>query len=230
MPNPPALEAVRRSLLSHGIAPVYVARLVGELADHRDDLLRELLEAGADPSAARVEADRRMGAPATLADHALRSLRRRSLVGRHPMLSFVLVPLLLVPLIWMALLLAFAAVTGSLSDSHRVGSLTHGDRELLRSVCCVCDWVVPAVCVAIVYTLGRRRACGRVWPTIACLIIATLLAFLSVSTRTTTSGAVVVSIMAVLVPNIVVMIPPLLTAAAIELWVTRRARREPAVS
>jgi hypothetical protein len=230
MPNPPALEAVRRSLLRRGVAPVYVARLVGELADHREDLVRELVEAGADAGTAQQEADRRLGDAEDLAAQVLRTLRRRSFTGRHRLVSFVLLPFISLLVIMVGLLLIGLALTGSLSESHRMGSLTHGDRTFVRSVCWACDWIVPAVCAAWFYTLGRRRACGLVWSSASCVVIATVLGFLTVTTFTAENGATVLSVLAALIPNLPRMAPPLVAAAAIEWWIIRRRRRQMSVA
>src|SRR3954449_381595 len=66
MQTSPTLDAVRASLLRHGAPAAYVGRLVGELADHREDAIDEMTRAGATPEAAARAADERMGGPAGL--------------------------------------------------------------------------------------------------------------------------------------------------------------------
>src|SRR4051812_47921357 len=98
MRTSPTLDAVRASLLRHGAPAAYVGRLVGELADHREDVIGDRGRAGSTPGAGAGAADERLGEPATVADAACAALRRGSFLWRHRVLVLIVAPLVLLPL------------------------------------------------------------------------------------------------------------------------------------
>jgi hypothetical protein len=163
MPTSPLLDALRASLLRQGAPAAYVGRLIGELADHREDAIDEMIRAGATPEAAARAADERMGEPAALADAACAALRRGSFLWRHRVLVLVVGPVVLLPLGWAAVLGLGAWAAGLLSPSFHPGATSPGSRALLRWACGACGHVLPAVAAAAFYWLARRRCCGRAW-------------------------------------------------------------------
>jgi len=163
MPTSPTLDAVRASLLRHGAPAAYVGRLVGELADHREDVIDEMTRAGATPEAAARAADERMGEPAMVADAACAALRRGSFLWRHRLLVLIVGPIVLLPLGWAIVLGLGAWATGLLSPSFHPGATSPGSRALLRAACGVCGHVLPPLSAAAFYWLARRRCCGRAW-------------------------------------------------------------------
>ncbi|HEX4145651.1 MAG TPA: hypothetical protein VHY91_19250 [Pirellulales bacterium] len=74
-----------------GLPSSYVSRLVDELTDHAADLLRE------NPSMdAEQNADARLGTPEHLAAVARAEFGRRTFAGRHPLLTFLVGPIMTV--------------------------------------------------------------------------------------------------------------------------------------
>jgi hypothetical protein len=117
------LSAVRKLLQRRGAPGAYVERFVRELAEHREDLMRDLLREGKTPEQAAIEADRRIGAPTELAAEAFEKMRRASFVGRHRVFWLVVMPILLLPICWLLLLGLAARHAGMLSPAYRVGSI-----------------------------------------------------------------------------------------------------------
>lgn len=91
---------VQRQLLFHGLPAVRIDRVMRELAEHWEDLRAAALEEGFSETDAVVEADKRLGEPEQLAAEVIAGLRRGSWLGRHPILSVCVLPLLL-PLLLM---------------------------------------------------------------------------------------------------------------------------------
>jgi hypothetical protein len=158
-----ALDAVRASLLRQGAPAAYVGRLVGELADHRADVVDELVRAGATPADAAHAADERMGEPDAVADAACAALRRGSFVWRHRVLVLVILPVVLLPVMWAVVLGLGAWAAGILSPSFHPGATLPRSRALLGWACDACGHVMPAVAAVAFYGLARRRCCGRAW-------------------------------------------------------------------
>lgn len=157
------LEAVKKLLRRRGAPVAYVQRLMGELAEHREDLMRDLLREGMSPEQAEIEADRRMGEPAELAEGAIEKMRRASFVGRHRVLCLILMPVLLLPVSWFLLLGVAAWGAGMLSPAYRVGSINASSLAWIYITLTLCRDVIPGAIAAGFYLLARRKFCGRVW-------------------------------------------------------------------
>ena len=161
----------------------------------------------------------------SLAEDAVEKLRRRSFVGRHRVLSLILLPLFSLPVVWTGLLLCCGLLTNIFSPAHRLGSLTHGERALWLAVGWACDWIVPVLCAAGFYLLARRRVCGAAWSWAACVVIATFFAFTYVNTGAAPNGVIVVRMSVVPVPSVLRWMPPVLVAASLELLFRLRGQR-----
>jgi hypothetical protein len=85
MANSSWLDDVQKRLAKHALPPSYVQRFMEELADHLEDLKEQGMEG---------DAASRLGEPEQVADTAVAAYRRRSFLGRHPVLTFPLAFLL----------------------------------------------------------------------------------------------------------------------------------------
>ena len=133
MREPRACAAVRRRLERHGVPARRIDRIVRELSEHWHDLEREGLDTGLSPAVATRNADARLGCPDHLAESVIHGFRARSWMGRHPLLTICLGPLVLPPLLmacvvlpiyWSAELIGYgpwADTTGNL-DGHMVAT------------------------------------------------------------------------------------------------------------
>ena len=204
------LDRLTQELRRRGVPDGYVARLVGELADHRGDLVANLAQSGTGPAVAEIEADQRIGNPVRLAEEAAERFRRRSFVGRHRILCLLIVPLFVLPIVWTAFLLPFVLVTSV--SAHF---------QLLRIGCWILNALVPLVSAAGLYLLSRRSACGRAWCWTPCVIIGVVWAFMFIQTGR--SPRPFVGIPVVPTPSPVRLCLPILLPLVMR-WVRRRPK------
>jgi len=108
MPRPALCQEVVKRLRRHGLPQARIEEIAEELAEHWEDLREAACQRGLTAAAAITEADQRLGTSERLANEAIAALRHRCWLGRHPILSVCLLPLLL-PLLFMAAVLGPAA-------------------------------------------------------------------------------------------------------------------------
>lgn len=205
-------ELVRKELTHRGLPQAYIERLLSELDDHYIDLLTErnspmgaarklqFEESNAiskpspsgrgqgegdlaASSSAVSSAQQRLGEPTHLALFAAEQYHARSFWGRHPVVTFVLAPLPLLVLCWIATGLG---VTGAgktiayicehwfgLSDSNTYP----GDHLIAQAGMMVAvSWlftVVPSLVVAwLLCRVAARNALNWRWPIASCSLLA----------------------------------------------------------
>jgi hypothetical protein len=177
MPQLPELNRVRLCLLNRGVPLTYVRRLLEELSEHRTDLLEDLTARELNSDAAAAEAQQRIGDAGAIADAAVAGLRYGSFTGRHPALSLIALPLLLLPLCWLAFfvtsawLLAIAGGSGWLSATSSEGRMT------VVAVCYFCGYGLHALIGVPFYWSARRACCGTTWAWMPCLALSAVAAF-----------------------------------------------------
>lgn len=108
MPRPD-FDKLRDHLLRAGVAPRQVIGMISELFEHYEDLECEAIEHGSSPSAARAEANERIGSPDTIARHVLCRPELRCWIYRYPRLARLALPIACVALLPLAPLYAGAA-------------------------------------------------------------------------------------------------------------------------
>ena len=174
MDTQPWLESVRRECFRRSLPPFYVERLLAELSDH----LAEIQE---DPMSTEAHdlrsLERRLGTPLSVADTAATEYRRARFGARHPLLTFVVLPLLAVPLLSAAaalILVLTADLCGFSGDEARHRAI--GEFELTAmSLVSRAIVFVPVVAAAIAFCwLAARAAVGWKWIATACLLVAVL--------------------------------------------------------
>ena len=178
------IEALQRQALPRA----YVQRLVEELSDHAADLSLE-----EQSMEAQLDLDARLGTPSQLAAVAVREFQRRTFAGRHPWLTFLAGPfvvviatfvatlLLLVGFYWLLDVVLGAALGSSLSANEEMNTPPSAfEIGLMQSGNLVMRFVPFALSAWFFAALGRR--CARpVWGVVACGIVAVLaISFLSV--------------------------------------------------
>ena len=92
-----SLHDYEQELRKSGIAPRHIRRTLAELADHADDLVSELLMAGASHEQASRHAMRELGDPVQIAAAARAQPNLLSWAYRFPQLA-----LIVYPLVWLA--------------------------------------------------------------------------------------------------------------------------------
>ncbi len=180
------LEELRAELALRKLPAAYVARLVDELSDHVTDFLEDQMSTDALPSGSVFD---RLGAPQDVAGTAVSEFRRRTFSGRHPLLMFVAVPIVVLCVGFVA---SMFGVIGAgwlwkwfdpAMSSERLGPAAVGVVRML----CIAVLVVPAALTAALFSwLAGRATMPRKWPIITGALLGLLvgLAQLDVSLST----------------------------------------------
>ena len=168
------LDELHRQLTRKRLPPAYVARFVDELSDHVTDFLEDQMSTDALQSHSVFD---RFGAPQDLARRAAQEFRQRSFCGRHPILMFVVSPLLVMAAGTFASVLAVVAVgrvckwiDPALSSDRLSPTAVAGMRML-----CICSPLAPAALTAALFAwLAARAGVPRRWPIITGAILGLL--------------------------------------------------------
>lgn len=89
-----SIEGLRRRLIVNGLPAAYVRGVTRELEEHREDVFAELRDEGVVGEEAEKRVAERMGRFDDLAVRLLKTMRRSNWWGRHPLLTFCILPLL----------------------------------------------------------------------------------------------------------------------------------------
>ena len=136
MRNPAVIAQFERRLVELGCPAAQLRASVRELGEHHDDLKQAALEEGLSEPDAEARADELLGEPVTLAGQISAVLRQSSWFGRHPVITFCLLPSLV--MILMAVLgLSLDVLAGRLyftADELSVLADDSGGLALLKIV------------------------------------------------------------------------------------------------
>jgi len=156
------------------LPPFYVEQLLAELTDHLKDYQEDHMSMEVQDLRSL---ERHLGAPRAVADSAAREYRDARFCGRHPVLAFVVLPLLVVPVLCAAS--AFTIVlaadllgfSGDLARQRAIGEFEFVAMSLVsRAVV-----LLPVVLAAVGFCwLAARSAVGWRWVAAACLLVAIL--------------------------------------------------------
>jgi hypothetical protein len=201
MKSQQSLDQLRGELARRGLPRAYIERLVSELVDHYTDLLEERstsmgaarkLQPAADAGISH-DAERRLGEPTQLAIFAAEQYHARSFWGRHPWLTYLVMPLPLLIVSAVAFSSALVGV-GYLLNYICVGIIgmeepgNPGDYLLLQGIVMgLTGWymlvVPPLVSGLALCRVYRRNALDWRWPVLGCAILALACSFLTISYR-----------------------------------------------
>lgn len=167
------LIGLRMALIRRGIPVRQACRLADELAAHLEDAEEDLIRDGISPHEAAARARERLGELGPLADQICETLTRRTVWGRHPVLSFVLLPLLsfaLIPLVPIATGKPLNMLLDFLRDG--VGYDLQTVLACCRNGFLAYQYLLAAVCAACFVGIATRSACSMKWAAIATGILA----------------------------------------------------------
>lgn len=188
MSAPNWLEEMRAELAQRKLPAAYVARLMDELSDHFTDFLEDQMSTDALPSGSVFGS---LGAPHEVARSAAQEFRRRTFSGRHPLLMFVAVPIVVLCVGFVA---SIFSVVGAgwvwkwfdpAMSSERLSPTAVGVVRML----CIAVLLVPAALTAALFSrLAGRAGMPRKWPIITGVLLGLLvgLAQLDVTLSTQT--------------------------------------------
>jgi hypothetical protein len=165
------LEQLRAELARRKLPPQYVERFVGELSDHLTDFLEDRMSTDAkDLHGVFV----RLGAPGTVADSAVKEYRKSRFSRRHPVLVFVVMPVVTLFLLWIGALLTFGLSAGAVS--WLIGGRGERFPQWLVTVMPVIASAIVLAPIALAAAwfcrVAGRAGSGWKWPLAACLVLA----------------------------------------------------------
>jgi hypothetical protein len=153
----------------------YVARLVTELSDHLVDFLEDPMSTDAKDLHGVFQ---RLGEPAHVAARAAREHRQARFSRRHPVVMFVVLPILALPVLWFASLFAVVMLLSFLDLQW--GSPAIGGPIWQRASAClpfvvVAILVLPASLTAAFFCAKARKAMvDWRWTLAACTLLAVI--------------------------------------------------------
>lgn len=172
---PDFIEQLRRRLLELDCPLTQVRRLVREVADHREDLMRDALAEGLPSLDAEARANAQLGDPLGLAEDLMRSLRQSSWWGRHRVVGFCLLPLLAVPVLWALLLcldLSAVFAVGYGWDNKKLHAAADNPVAFHHLIMALqgADYLAMTLVTLFFCWLARRSAVTFRWMVTACVI------------------------------------------------------------
>lgn len=174
MREPAMIALFERRLVELGCPAAQLSSNVRELAEHHEDLKYAALDEGLSEAEAEARADELLGEPVNLAGQISAVLRQSSWWGRHPVIAFCLLPLLVMPL--MAILgLALDALAGWLYSLHfaadELSILANDGAEIAWArMVGLGTWCAMALLTsALFFRLARHGARGLKWALAACV-------------------------------------------------------------
>ncbi|HYA79034.1 MAG TPA: hypothetical protein VED19_00830 [Candidatus Nitrosopolaris sp.] len=223
MPETKFIKQLRRRLVELGCPLKRMRRLVREVAEHREDLKQAAMTEGRSQAEAEARADAQLGNPLVLAEQTMVALRQSSWWGRHPVIGFCVVPILMAPVLWLLLFCLELSLGFALGYGWDLRKLPGPDN--LAAVRHLTITVVCAHCVAVALVtlffcwFARQAAAAFKWTVTAC-VICSLYASFSKGTITPRSFQIAFSWS----PDLVAGAVPLLIAGAIYFLLRRTAR------
>jgi hypothetical protein len=180
MNTPESLYGMVSDLVRRGLPSEYAQRAASEFADHHRDLVEELHSAGWSESAAATEASGRLGDSRTLIKNTVRAYQRRFWCGRWRIATFVMFPIPLVAVLWLATILGWGLCVVlpmyllNLIGTPEVfdGTISTGERIVS---CLMQGWflfAMPALAMYLLTRLSRRAALGGRWLGMAAIMLA----------------------------------------------------------
>jgi hypothetical protein len=165
------LNQLQAALARQNLPPFYVARLVAELSDHISDSLEDRMSTDAKDLRHFTSP---LGSPTAVAAAAIGEFRKRRFSTRHPIWTFLVIPIVSLVLGWIAAVLVFVLGASAISWLSG-GNVERLPQWLIASLPVLTGAFVlaPIALVAVlVCRVASRAAIGWKWPLAACVILA----------------------------------------------------------
>jgi hypothetical protein len=157
-------------LLRQGLSRRQVDRVVREIAEHREDLEAEARSEGHSPEKALSVASQRLGDVEELAWALMAARRSGCWPGRHPVLSFVCLPLPLFVLLFLGLLWLGGTTLGVLAWSENRQSLPEPNWATVRVMFYTALALALGITASLTSWFARSSHCGFRWALIGCSV------------------------------------------------------------
>ncbi len=169
----PWLEQVRRELRRRKLPPKYVERFLSELSDHIFDSVEDPMSTDARDL---HKAAHHLGTPREIATAAANEYRRGHFCRRHPVLMFVVLPIVVLPVAWAAsliVLLALAKAFGLVTGGAGIGGAVYRWAEVNAQVVMLAVLVLPlCISAALICRAASKSGVSWKWMLAACSILA----------------------------------------------------------
>jgi hypothetical protein len=169
------LRELRAELARRRLPPAYVERFVVELSDHITDFLEDRMSTDAKDLHGVFD---RLGVPGQVADVAAKEYRKGRFSRRHPLLMFAVLPILSLPVLWVAYVLCMlltAKFLGLESGKVDTGTALWQWANACAPFLVVGMLLVPVgLATAIFCRLARRAGVSLKWTIVACFVLALL--------------------------------------------------------
>jgi hypothetical protein len=177
MNTPESLNGIVSDLVRRGLPVDYAERAAAELADHHRDLADELRHTGWNESEALTEASRRLGDSRTFVKKTVREYQHRYWCARWPLITFLLGPIPILFLTYVAFVLVLYIVftplekLGVFRQYPPDGTLTMGEWLLNLLAIALIGFIGPAITMLMLARLAKRAALNWKWLVLsACLL------------------------------------------------------------
>jgi hypothetical protein len=167
------LEELRAELDRRKLPPFYVERLAGELSDHLTDFLEDRMSTDAKDLRGVMG---RLGAPSHVASAAAAEYRRGRFSARHPVVTFLVMPLVSLPVLWTACIAAIVATLKLLGlesgSPASTGPLAEWAGAVMPYLVVGLLLVPAALSAAFFCRLANKAALSWKWSMATCLLLA----------------------------------------------------------
>ncbi|KKK68259.1 hypothetical protein LCGC14_2945850, partial [marine sediment metagenome] len=169
------LGQLRVELVNRRLPPPYVERVVLELSDHVTDFMEDRMSTDAKDLHGVFD---RLGAPGQVADSAAKEYRPGRFSRRYPLLMFVFLPVLSLPVLWVGYVLCVLLTVKSLGLES--GSIDTGTAVWQWANACAPFFVIGMLVVPVGLTaalfcrLARKAGVSLKWTIVACFVLALL--------------------------------------------------------
>lgn len=168
------LLELRAELVRRKLPPLYVERMVLELSDHVSNLLEDRMSTDAKDLHGVFD---RLGSPGNVAASAAREFCKARFSRRHPVLMFVLAPVLSLPLLWfcsVVTLILTVKMLGIESGNSTTGAVWRAADAAVPYVIVALMVIPVALAAAFFCRIAARAGVSWKWSLAACGLIAIL--------------------------------------------------------
>ncbi len=171
----PWLEQVQRELHERKLPPLYVERFLSELSDHIFDSMEDPMSTDARDLHKLAH---HLGTPSEIAATAAKEYRRAHFCRRHPVLMFVALPVVVLPLAWaasMVVIIALAKAFGLETGGAGIGGSVYQWAEVNAQVVMLAMLVIPVALVAALFCrMAIKAGVSWKWMLTTCSILAVI--------------------------------------------------------
>lgn len=168
------LLKLRTELVRRKLPPLYVERMVLELSDHLSNLLEDRMSTDAKDLHGVFE---RLGTPGGVAATAAHEFRKARFSRRHPVLVFILAPVLSLPMLWFASVatVILAVKLLGIESGNSTTTAVWQAADVALPFVIVALMVIPvALAAAFFCRVAARAGVSWKWSLAACCMIAVL--------------------------------------------------------